>query len=315
MARLAEHSRNGIFTGAYVGPGRGDIEQNFELNLARLYDQADTPRLSGVQIKAPMYLDGGGTLSPSAGKPFTHILKPAGTGGFEALPVIEWLAMELGREAGFTVPDAALVAMPDGMPPALIIERFDTRAGPEDRRLIALEDLCSVMDLPASAKYTGTIERAARAIRPISTSPDEDLLILLRRALFAWLIADGDMHLKNMAMLKIAEQGDKHFREVRMAPLYDAVTTRVFPRLETDRMALKLNGKDNRLRPADFRALAATMGIKSADADEAITDVRTRLQESIGGITLPDVPACGAETKMMADRMLGIVQERLTSFA
>jgi serine/threonine-protein kinase HipA len=50
------------------------------------------------------------------------------------------------------------------------------------------------------------------------------------------------MHLKNMALLKIAEPGDERFHSVRMAPLYDAVTTRVFPRLKQDRMALKLNG-------------------------------------------------------------------------
>ena len=53
------------------------------------------------------------------------------------------------------------------------------------------------------------------------------------------------MHLKNMALLKIAEHGEMQFRSVRMAPLYDAVTTRVFPNLKHDRMALKLNGKDD----------------------------------------------------------------------
>jgi len=51
------------------------------------------------------------------------------------------------------------------------------------------------------------------------------------------------MHLKNMALLKIAERGEKKFRSVRMAPLYDAVTTRVFPRLEKDRLALKLTAR------------------------------------------------------------------------
>jgi serine/threonine-protein kinase HipA len=315
MTRLAEHTRSGVFTGVYAGPGRGDIEQTFEQKLARLYEQADTPRLSGVQIKAPMYLDATGTLSPSAGMPFTHILKPAGTSGFEALPVIEWLAMGLGREGGFSVPETALVAMPGGMPPALVIERFDIRTGVEDKRLIALEDLSSVMDLPASAKYTGSIERAGRAVRPLSTSPDEDLLILFRRALFAWLIADGDMHLKNMALLKIARPGDPQFREVRVAPLYDAVTTRVFPRLESDRMALKLNGKDNRLRRSDFRALAATMGLKAAVADAAIADMRTRLEQSIGRMRLPEIPGYSAETKSMASRMFDIVRERLTSVA
>jgi serine/threonine-protein kinase HipA len=54
--------------------------------------------------------------------------------------------------------------------------------------------------------------------------------------------------------LKIAEPGDEQFRSVRLAPLYDAVTTRVFPRLQRDRLALKLNGKDARLHRAHFRA-------------------------------------------------------------
>ena len=129
-------------------------------------------------------------------------------------------------------PATALVAMPDGMPPALIVERFDIRESLKDKRMLALEDLCSVLDLPTTAKYSGTMERVARAVRPLSTAPEEDLRIILKRALFAWLIADGDMHLKNMALLKIAEPGDKQFRSVRMAPLYDAVTTRVFPRLQ-----------------------------------------------------------------------------------
>ena len=89
----------------------------------------------------------------------------------------------------------------------------------------------------------GTMERVARDLRRLSTAPEEDLLIIVKRALFAWLIADGDMHLKNMALLKIAEPGDRQFRTVRMAPLYDAVTTRVFPKLKHYRLALKLTAR------------------------------------------------------------------------
>jgi serine/threonine-protein kinase HipA len=269
------------------------------------------PRLSGVQIKAPMYLDPQGILSPATGRPFTHILKPAGTSGFEAPPVLEWLAMELGRAVGFTVPAAALVAIPDGMP-ALVVERFDIRVGVEDRRLIALEDFCSVMDLPASAKYNGTIERLARAVRPLSTSPDEDLLILFKRALFAWLIADGDMHMKNLAFLKTAEPGMAGFQEARMAPLYDAVTTRVFPRLENDRLALKVNGKDDRLSRSDFRTLAATMGLKAGEADDAIAEMRSRLAAGLDRLHLPGFDSL-PHGSAMRDRMFDIVRVRLVS--
>ena len=40
------------------------------------------------------------------------------------------------------------------------------------------------------------------------------------------------------------------------ALIYDAVTTRVFPKLKHDRLALKLNGKDDNLRRADSAELA-----------------------------------------------------------
>jgi serine/threonine-protein kinase HipA len=315
LHRLEKYASDGAFDGRYAGPGRGDIEKSFERTLAEIYEHADTPRLSGVQIKAPMYLDGDGTLSASTGKPFTHILKPAGTSGFEALPIAEWLAMALGKAAGFRVPATALATMPDGMPPALIVERFDVRESLDDKRMFALEDFCSVLDLSTEAKYSGTMERVARAVRPLSTAPEEDLLIILKRALFAWLIADGDMHLKNMALLKIAQPGDQKFHSVRMAPLYDAVTTRVFPRLEKDRLALKINGKDDKLRRADFRAFASTAGLKAADADAAIDDMLGRLTGAVDRITLPKAVELGEAGKKVAKQLLYICRSRMGSFA
>jgi serine/threonine-protein kinase HipA len=313
--RLADHATAGAFTGTYAGPGRSTIEQDFERNLAAIYARADTPRLSGVQIKAPMTLAPDGTLSPSTGTPFTHILKPAGTSGFEALPPVEWIGLTLAKEAGLTVPAAALVAMPDGMPPALLVERFDVRDGAGDHRLLAMEDLCSVLDLSPQAKYDGTIERVARALRAISTSPNEDLLTLMKRVVFAWLIADGDMHLKNMAVLKIGEAGNTAFQSVRFAPVYDTLTTRVFPRLEHDRMALKVNGKDERLKRADFLAVSTIAGLRAADTNAAIDDVLDRMRAAVGAITLPQLPGYKASSEAAVTRTLEICGERIASFA
>ena len=312
--RLKKYTQGGVFTGRYEGPDRGEIEMNFERNLAQLYARADTPRLSGVQIKAPMYLNRNGVLSPAAGKPFTHILKPAGTSGYDALPVVEWIAMEFGRAAGFDAPATALTAMPDNMPPALLVERFDIRTSKSDTRMLALEDLCSVLDLPPSAKYDGTMERVARAVRPLSTAPEEDLLIIVKRALFAWLIADGDMHLKNMALLKTAEPGDRQFRAVRMAPLYDAVTTRVFPKLKHDRLALKINGKDDNLRRADFRALATTAGLRATDAEAAIDDLLRRLRRALEAIAVPKAIRLTDAASKMTEQMLDLCKRRSQEF-
>ena len=315
VTRLDKYAKDGLFTGRYEGPGRSEIEENFERNLALIYASAETPRLSGVQIKAPMYLDEKGVLSPATSKPFTHILKPAGTSGYDALPIIEWISMELGRASGFEAPGTALVTMPDKMPPALLVERFDIRDSTSDKRMLALEDMCSVLDLPTSAKYDGTMERVARAVRPLSTAPEDDLLTIIKRALFAWLIADGDMHLKNMALLKTAEPGDRQFRSVRMAPLYDAVTTRVFPRLKHDRLALKLNGKDDNLRRADFRALATTAGLRAGDADAAVESVLQKLGRAIDTIAIPKAIDLTDETQKMTAEVLDICRRRIEAMA
>lgn len=307
---LARYCEEGRFTGVYSGPARGEIEETFEQGLARIYARGETPRLSGVQIKAPMSLTSDGRLYPAVDQPFAHILKPAGTAGSEALPLVEWLCLELGRAAGFEAPEAAMIDMPDGMSPALLVERFDIRRGREDQRRLALEDFCSILDLPTSAKYDGTIERMARGLRPLSTDPAADLDILFRRAVFAWLIADGDMHLKNLAVLKTAETGARRFTTVRFAPLYDAVTTRVFPGLGVDRMALKLNGKDDRLTRRDFLELAQTIGLTAGDAEAAINETADRLARRLQRLSLPAFAGRSEAAQDVRAKMIALVETR-----
>jgi serine/threonine-protein kinase HipA len=207
-----------------------------------------------------------------------------------------------------------LVRMPDGMPAALLVERFDIRDQPGDARWLAMEDMCSVLDLEPEAKYTGTLERVARAVRALSTAPEEDLLLLLRRVLFAWLIGDGDMHLKNLALLKSARGGETAFSAVRLAPVYDALTTRAFPGLEHDRMALKLNGKDERLRRADFVALGSIAGLRATDAQAAIDDVLQRLRQGLDALSIPPALALKADAQATVARTLDLCWERVAAF-
>ena len=287
--RLRDFEADGVFTGTYQGPAQGELNETFEQNLARIFAAGTTPRLSGVQIKAPMWLGRSGELLPATDLPFTHILKPAGTSGFEHMPIAEWLCLEIARLAGFSAPATALIAMPGGMPPALLVERFDIRETPEDTRRLVLEDFCSALGVPAEDKYKGTIERMARALRGLSTDPTDDLATLFARAVFAWLVADGDMHLKNVALLKIAPPAARHFESVRMAPIYDTLTTRVFPGFQDDHMALKLSGKDDRLRLSDFEALARTIDLPLSRSRQIIDHLLSALGAALHEIRFPDV--------------------------
>lgn len=310
--RLASFQDHGMFTGHYDGPTRQNFEDSFQVQLAGLFANDSTPRLSGIQIKAPMYLDRDGNLIPAIRTPFTHILKPAGMSGFEDLPLVEWICLSLARAAQFDVPEFALVDMPDGMAPALLVERFDIRRSGNDTHRIAMEDFCSVLDLPPSRKYDGTIERAARGLRQLSTDLDSDMETLFRRAVFAWLISDGDMHLKNLALLKVADAGAARFTSVRFAPVYDVVTTQVFPTLEHDRMALKLNGRDDRLTPVDFRALARTIELPWSRASFVMASCARRLFEAAPVLATP--PKFAGAGERMLDRIRKIVRERTEPF-
>ena len=231
------------------------------------------------------------------------------------MPVVEWLCLELGHLAGFGTPSAALVEMPDGMPAALLVERFDIRIDSGDHRRLALEDFCSVLGMPADDKYKGTIERMARALRSLSTDPRQDLATLFARALFAWLIADGDMHLKNLAVLKVASATGRSFDEVRVAPLYDALTTRVFPGLDHDRMALKLAGKDEGLTLRDFETLALTIELPARMARDVIEQLRSALAAAIDTVALPDLVRADSKASATAAAVLDIARSRVEKMA
>lgn len=121
------------------------------------------------------------------------------------------------------------------------------------------------------------------------------------------------MHLKNLALLKVAEPGSRRFATVRFAPLYDAVTTRVFPSLAGDRMALKLNGKDDRLTRQDFLTLARTIDLPAARAEAVMSELAMRLGDAGHGVALPERLGGGA-AKTAEDAIRGIVAGRVDAF-
>ncbi len=282
--RLESFMKDGVFAGGYAGPAPS-FDGTLEDRMARLYAAAATPRLSGVQIKAPMNLSQDGLLRPAQDRrAFTHILKPSPGAGFEELPLVEAACLAAARACGFETAAHAIVTMPGDLPDALLVERFDIRRDRNDRRRIAMEDMASVRGVAPSEKYEGSIEQVARGLRGVSSDAQADVAALLRRGVFAWLIADGDCHLKNLAVLKVAPDGARSFSSVRLAPMYDAVTTRVFPGLERDDMALSLADRRNRLSSADFVRAGVTMGIDAHLARDCVESLCARLSAHLEGL-------------------------------
>ena len=73
--------------------------------------------------------------------------------------------------------------------------------------------------------------------------------------LFSFLTGNADMHLKNFSLLHTPGLG------YGLAPAYDLVATTLVNPADTEELALTLNGRKKKLKPADFQQAAQRAGV------------------------------------------------------
>lgn len=158
---------------------------------------------------------------------------------YPGLSANEFMCLSAAREAGINV--APFDLSEDGS--LLVIERFDI--APDGSRL-GFEDAASLMgqrvrDTLSDRKYHGSYERVVAALKLINL-PDAELARFFEQVAFTAMVRNGDGHLKNFGVLYSG------VNDVRLAPMFDVVTTSIYkyqrydggPELEDYTMALKL---------------------------------------------------------------------------
>ncbi|MEO7502820.1 MAG: type II toxin-antitoxin system HipA family toxin, partial [Gemmatimonadaceae bacterium] len=235
-------------------------------------------RLSGIQPKLPIHLElnrGRAVLSIGhASNVSSHILKLP-SAEYPELVQNEWTTMELARRIGLSVASLRRVEFSPSSElssPGLLVERFDLPASlPSPRRIFLLEEAASLLGLRREEKYSVSIERVAAALLA-SGIPATDIQLFFDHVVFSWIVGNGDLHAKNIAVLRSIEPGNlggpPRLVETRYSPLYDLVNTRLV--IAGDLFALPINGKQNNLRVSDFASLARTLGWTRAQAKERI---------------------------------------------
>lgn len=202
--------------------------------------------VSGVQQKLALVRTDRATLSVSdggrSGGP-SYILKPD-TGIYPDLPVNEQLCSQLAQLVGITVPPSGLLRLRDGSL-AFLSRRFDRTDSGEK---VAVEDFCQLAEKLPREKYQGSTELCAKLIAKYSTQPAVDGAQLFRLFLFSWWIGNGDLHLKNLSLLRL---GGRTY----MAPAYDLVSTAIV--IPGDLQALTLAGKKSNFTAEDWLDLAS----------------------------------------------------------
>lgn len=187
------------------------------------------------------------------------------------LSLIEYFGMRVSSAAGLPTPEIRLSE--DGK--SLWVRRFDV--GPSGERL-AFEDMCSLLGLPASGKYDGSVERVVRVIKEVVAPHDVRYACetFYARYLLAAAIRNGDAHLKNFGLL-YPRGGTPE-----VAPVFDMLTMAAYaPRRNDgdahDGMALMLRGSRRWPSLDDLGVLAQLCEV----ATESRSEWRRRIWRAI----------------------------------
>lgn len=201
----------------------------------------DTGKFSPAQRFSAAGAQGRASISLSSA---THIVKLWEKTEYPELAANEYFCLRAAQRAGLKVPRFALSDSGE----ALVVERFDLDIVPMDTtaessesgqgRYKGFEDFCVLNGVNAQDKYRGSYE--SKLFRRLTdyVSPSkahEDLRALFQLFVLNVILRNGDAHLKNFGMLYTSISG-----EVRLAPVYDIVTTTAY--LPNDVMALTLKG-------------------------------------------------------------------------
>ncbi|HEX2070748.1 MAG TPA: type II toxin-antitoxin system HipA family toxin [Thermoleophilaceae bacterium] len=193
--------------------------------------------LAGAQDKLPVVVRDGRIGIPLGRTPSTHIVKTPIV-RFDDTVANEALCLELARSLGLSAASAEVRDVVGRE--FLLVERYDRRHAPDGRvERIHQEDFCQALAIPPQLKYEseggpgladcfGVLLASSNALGP-------DRLALVDAVTLNFLIGNHDAHGKNFSLL--LEDGG-----TRLAPLYDLVSTAVYPGLDR-KMAMAIGGE------------------------------------------------------------------------
>jgi serine/threonine-protein kinase HipA len=203
-------------------------------------------KLALVQNRGPFGMAGGRVIParfslPLEGAASNCLLKPE-FGQYEDLVVNEQFCMLVARSVGLRIPETDLITIAGTR--CLCIDRFD-RDQDQFGRIHRLhqEDTCQALGILPAAKYEenggpsipGVVDLLRRLRGPFMA---RDINDFVHAVMVNFFLGNSDAHGKNFALLYRSEEG------IRLAPLYDIVSTAVYPEV-IDRMAMSIGGVED----------------------------------------------------------------------
>lgn len=228
--------------------------------------------LAGAQTKLAVRILNNQISLPLDGAPSTHILKPSNP-RFKNLVQNEAFCMHLAQRVGLSVAPVEEKRVEDI--DYLLIQRYDRKTSPESTTPVRLhqEDFCQALGIVSEMKYQKeggpSLKDCFSLVRQYSSVPAVDLGRLLDAVIYNHLIGNNDAHGKNFSFLYDLEPdlASKTLRtkpplRCRLAPLYDLVSTSIYPELSKEMaMAIGKTYHTDDISIRDFEELAAQIGL------------------------------------------------------
>jgi serine/threonine-protein kinase HipA len=240
-----------------------DLFDLFETSISTQHDAVAIagaqPKISAKMISFP---------APRNSGPVIIKLNPP---EYSRITANEFAMINLAAGLGFTVPIHRLVKDHQGTE-GLVLNRFD-RISTQDRRL-AVEDGCQALDRYPADKYNLDTVQVIVKLASLCSAPAVATLQLAERLLFAYLTGDGDLHARNLSVIR-SEQG-----LVTPSPWYDLICTAIY---DDWTLANPLNGDTDVREVGRSRFLAATqaMGLPDKAAERMLDDRVPKIATSI----------------------------------
>ncbi|MFD4433766.1 type II toxin-antitoxin system HipA family toxin, partial [Nocardia sp. NPDC058497] len=235
-------------------PALVDCMSADELEFDRLVDDVDRQAIPGVQNKASASM-----ISTPIAAGFGRFILKLSQSGFPHLIENEAVHMAAARTLKLGVAESELVHDKSGQS-GLLVRRFDRVHEGDSWRRLAFEDGTQVLGLPPSAKYNVDAVQVVEALAGKVRAPLLAARNLYLQFLFAWLTGNGDLHAKNVGVLR-----DSTGRW-GIAPIYDIPCTLVYDDVS---MALPIAGRTKDLRAKHWAEFAVEIGLPAKAARSA----------------------------------------------
>lgn len=231
--------------------------------------------IAGAQTKMGVALVDDRIAIPLKQTPTTHIIKNKNL-RFKNSVENEFYCMRLAKEIGLEVANVEMRKVMDER--YLLIERFDRKFFDDKIIRIHQEDFCQAMGIPSEKKYELSegpgFKKVKDYIYDYSVDPIEDSQKLIKAIAFNYFVGNCDAHGKNYSF--VYNDG------IRLAPLYDLLSTAVYPHLKPHRLAMTIGGQKDLFSVSNshWRKLAEDLNVNYSLLKEIVYQIEDNLMQN-----------------------------------